>query len=265
MKLFISADIEGTCGIAAWDETEKDKAPYAAFAKQMSLEVTAACKGATDGGADSILVRDAHDSARNIRPEYLPENTCLFRGWGRDPYAMMSGLDESFNGVFFTGYHSGAGWASNPLSHTMNLDIHSLKVNGEDCPELMMNCLTAAMLGVPTRMVTGDEGICSWFLRHVPGALAVPVNRGVGNGSISIHPEKATRLIEDTAAEAMRLPKEKCMFPMPDAFHVEVEYVRHESAKRASWYPGAKQMNDRTVCFDCTDWNDALIFFHFCL
>ena len=265
MKMYLSADIEGTCGIAAWDETEKDKAPYAAFAKQMSREVAAACEGANAAGTTSILVRDAHDSARNILPEMLPEDVCIFRGWGREPYAMMSGLDASYDGVLFTGYHSGAGWASSPLSHTMNLNIHSVKINDEDCPELMMNCLTAAMLGVPTRMVTGDEGICQWFQKHVPGALTVPVNRGEGNGSISIQPDKAVRLIRKTARKAMRLPKENCMFPLPESFHVEVSYVQHQSARRASWYPGAKQTDDRTVCFDCTDWMDALIFFHFCL
>lgn len=44
MKLYLSADIEGTCGIAAWDETEKSKPEYAPFANQMSREVSAACE-----------------------------------------------------------------------------------------------------------------------------------------------------------------------------------------------------------------------------
>lgn len=265
MKLYLSADIEGTCGIAAWDETEKSKPEYAPFANQMSREVAAACEGANVAGTESILVRDAHDSARNILPGMLPENACIFRGWGREPYAMMSGLDDSFDGAVFTGYHSGAGWASSPLSHTMNLNIHGVRVNGEDCPELMMNCLTASMLGVPTRLVTGDEGICSWFERYVPGAITVPVSRGVGNGSISIHPDKAVRLIRDAAEQAMKLPKESCMFPLPEHFTVEVSYVRHESARRAGWYPGVEQIDDRTVRFSCDAWMDALTFFHFCL
>lgn len=59
MKLYLSADIEGTCGIAAWDETEKSKPEYAPFANQMSREVAAACEGANAAGAESILVRDA--------------------------------------------------------------------------------------------------------------------------------------------------------------------------------------------------------------
>ena len=50
-KIFMSSDIEGTCGIAHWDETEKGKVDYPAFSTQMSREVAAACQGALDGGA----------------------------------------------------------------------------------------------------------------------------------------------------------------------------------------------------------------------
>ena len=35
-KLFISADFEGTAGVAHWDETEQGKFLYDHFAKQMS-------------------------------------------------------------------------------------------------------------------------------------------------------------------------------------------------------------------------------------
>ena len=45
MKLFISSDIEGTCGINDWDETEIGKPGYDRFALQMSREVSAACSG----------------------------------------------------------------------------------------------------------------------------------------------------------------------------------------------------------------------------
>ena len=61
MKLFLSADIEGTAGVAHWDETEKGHPGYEHFARQMSLEVAAACEGAVKAGYDEILVRDAHD------------------------------------------------------------------------------------------------------------------------------------------------------------------------------------------------------------
>jgi len=108
-RIYISSDIEGTCGIAHWDETDQDKSAYSQFQQQMSREVAAACEGCLAAGAEQILVRDAHDSARNILPAMLPDTgkLSLFRGWGRDPYGMMSGLQEGGStGSMFTGYHS---------------------------------------------------------------------------------------------------------------------------------------------------------------
>ena len=41
-RIFLSADIEGTCGIAHWDETELGKPDYEPFRRQMTREVAAA-------------------------------------------------------------------------------------------------------------------------------------------------------------------------------------------------------------------------------
>ena len=42
MKVFISADIEGTAGITHWDEANKTHDTYAEFREQMTAEVVAA-------------------------------------------------------------------------------------------------------------------------------------------------------------------------------------------------------------------------------
>lgn len=264
-KIFMSSDIEGTCGIAHWDETSKGKAEYAAFSTQMSREVAAACEGALSGGAADVFVRDSHDSARNIQPAMLPESVQIFRGWGRDPYSMMSGIDASYDGVIFTGYHSAASWDGNPLSHTMNTQNNHVKINGEVCSELMMNSYTAAMFGVPVLMVTGDQMLCDWFHEQVPDAVTVPVSYGIGNGSVSIHPDKAVRLIREGAEKAVRLDPQACMFPIPEYFTVEVNYKLHHKARSASWYPGARQVDSCTVVFESHEWMDVLTFFHYCL
>ena len=81
MKLFLSADIEGTTGIVCWDETENGHSRYAYFQQQMTREAAAACQGALDAGCDEILVKDAHDSACNLIPSLLPEEIRIFRGF----------------------------------------------------------------------------------------------------------------------------------------------------------------------------------------
>ena len=267
-KIFISSDIEGTCGIAHWDETEPEKGEYAQFQQQMSREVSAACEGCLAGGAERILVRDAHNTARNILPGLLPdtEKLSVFRGWGRDPYAMMSGLEEGgYTGAMFTGYHSAGSWTGSPLSHTMNTENVRVTVNGETASELMINSLTASMLGVPVLMVTGDEMLCDWFHGKVPAAVTVPVSRGVGNGSVSIMPGEAVRRIRAGAERAMGLNAADCMYPTADHYVADITFRRHMNAKGKAWYPGAKRLDDLTVRYESDSWLDVLVFFHFCL
>ena len=134
MNLFISSDIEGTCGIAAWSETEPGRpdGDYAYFKQQMSREVAAACRGAlAAGGVERILVKDAHDSARNIDPSVLPEEVQINRGWAGDVYSMMSGIQHGdWDAAVFTGYHAAACCDGNPLSHTMNTSVDYVEING---------------------------------------------------------------------------------------------------------------------------------------
>ena len=257
MKLYISADIEGTTGITLWDETENGHSRYAYFADQMTREVAAACRGAMAAGCDDILVKDAHDSACNLIPRMLPEEVRLFRGWGSDIMAMMAGLERDCDGVFFTGYHSGAGMDTNPLSHTMNTRNNYVRINGMIAPELMINSLTAAYFGVPVRLVTGDKGLCDWMKAVNPNIETVAVSEGRGRGSISIHPDKALRLIEAAAKRAMEKDAADCMFPLPDHFKVEISFKDHFRAKGAA-YPGVRQTSPTDVVFEADDYMDVL-------
>ena len=261
-KIYLSADIEGTCGIVCWDETEYGNPRYEYFSRQMSREVAAACEGAIAAGAEDILVRDAHDSARNIRPEMLPLQTRIFRNWERHPFSMMSGIDRSFDAVVFTGYHSAVGMDTNPLSHTMNGRNTSVLLNGEICPELLINSLTASYVGVPIACVTGDRGLCEWMQARLPGVVTVPVVEGVGNASVSIHPDLAVSRIREGVQKALSGDLSGNLFPMPDHFALEIRWREHSRARGAQFYPGCRQTDPYTACYEADDWMDVLKFMH---
>lgn len=265
MKLFLSADIEGTAGIADWKETEYGKDGYEYFRRQMTREVAAACEGAIEAADAAIVVKDAHDSARNILPDLLPERVRIHRGWSDHPYCMMYGLDESFDGVFLTGYHSAAGMASNPLSHTMALNNNRVTLNGAICPEAMINSLTAAYLGVPVLLLTGDKGLCDWMHTQNPNIGTVAVSEGTGAGSLSMHPAAAAKEIREAAARAVLKDPDSCLFPMPEHFHMEIDYKDHFDAYGNSFYPGAKQLSEKVISYDSDNWMDVLCFIRFVL
>jgi D-amino peptidase len=203
-KLYISADIEGVCGIADWKETEIGEAQGAYFREEMTKEVRAACEAACEAGVEEIFVKDAHGSGRSIDPSALPENVRLMRAWTRDPYSMMAGLDASFGGVMFIGYHSGAGSDGNPLAHTMDSTNVHILINGELASEFLINAYTAASFGVPILLLSGDRQLCEGVRRFDPSIRTVAVSEGLGNASISINPALARRRIKEEAAAALR-------------------------------------------------------------
>lgn len=259
MKLYISSDIEGTTGIAHWNETEKNHPDWKYFSEQMTREVAAACQGAIDAGCEEVVVKDAHDSARNIDPRGLPQQAKILRGWMRKPLSMMAGLDETFDGVVFTGYHSAASWDTNPLSHTMNTRNNYVTINGVRAPEAMINALGAAYYGVPLLCVTGDKGLCDYVKSVNPEIETVPVNEGVGECVMSIHPDLAVKRIHDAVQRAAARPdKEKCMFPLPEHFVVEINFRKHSDALNAAQYPGVSQVDSTTVRFESDDYMEIV-------
>ena len=66
MKVFLSADIEGTAGITAFNEGDRTTPDWIEFRHLMTQEVIAACEGAHQAGAAEIVIKDAHHTGRNI-------------------------------------------------------------------------------------------------------------------------------------------------------------------------------------------------------
>lgn len=266
MKVYLSADMEGTCGIAVWPETErKDQFDYTPMRAQMTREVAAACEGALAAGAEEILVKDAHDSARNILADRLPRQVRLHRSWAGDPLSMMTGVDrEEFGAVFFTGYHSWASCPGNPLSHTMNLRNDHVLLNGVRMSEFMLNAYTAGYYNVPVALVTGDKALCEFAQELIPGITTVAVNEGIGGGVYSLHPDEAVERIRAAAEQAVQ-NADSCYVELPPWFETEIYFKEHQTAYSKSFYPGASLKDGKIVCFESADWYEMLRFYHFVL
>jgi D-aminopeptidase len=268
-KLYISADIEGSCGIADWRETELTDAQSAYFRAEMTKEVKAACEAASRCGVGEVFVKDAHDSGRNIDPSALPENVRIMRSWTRDPYSMMAGIDSGYGGAMFIGYHSAAGTDGNPLAHTMTTECTRVLVNGRVASEFLLNAYTAALFGVPPLLLSGDKALCESALEICPRIKTVAVSEGLGNASISINPARAQAMIQKAAAEAIeaveREGRAAFALELPEGFELEIGFKQHYRAYRGSFYPGARRKGVDAVEFASKSWNEALAFLYFVL
>ncbi|HNB28601.1 MAG TPA: M55 family metallopeptidase [Alphaproteobacteria bacterium] len=254
MKVYLSADIEGTAGITTWPEAEMHDPNYPEHREKMTREVLAACDGAIAAGAKDILIKDAHDTGRNILQKDLPECARLIRGWSGHPFSMVQEIDATFDAAMLLGYHSKAGDETNPLAHTLTLRIMRMHLNGEPTSEFLLQTYAAAYVGVPVVFVSGDKQLCADAKAINPGIVAVPVSEGRGPSTISLAPKASCKRIKEGVEKALNGNLRKSLVKLPKRFTLEVEYSNPVNAYKASWYPGAKHIGNRKVRFETRDY-----------
>lgn len=259
MKIYISADIEGITGVTAATECSPGKAEFSAAAAQMTKEVRAACDGANEAGADTILIKDAHGWAMSIDPNELTENSELIRGWSGDPFCMMEGIDESFDAAVMIGYHTAAGLSGNPLAHTLNGAAFSyIKINGQIVGEFEINSYAAALKGVPVCFISGDELLTANAKAFNPEINAYAVKSGLGASTLNVHPGKSTKEIRNRVKDALSGDLSRYLISMPKSFKLEVSFLKQQDAYRFSFYPGAKLISEKTIGFKTKDFYEIL-------
>ena len=257
VKVYISADIEGITGTTNWRETELNAPEYVPFAKQMTKEVEATIEGAIAGGATEILLKDAHDSARNIDISNLPVNVKVIRGWTYDPMCMVAGLDESFDRAIYIGYHSKGGSERNPLAHTL-CTYADVKINGEYVSEFLINTYAASLHNVPVAFVSGDQGLIEEINALNEQIVTLAIKEGRGGATISLSPKLVIQETKRLVEEAMKVDRASLQIERPEKFVVEIIYKDHTKAYRNSFYPGATFKPHNTVEFVTEDYYEVL-------
>jgi D-amino peptidase len=258
MKIYISVDIEGIAGIAHWNEATLAQEGYEIFREQMTRETVAACEGAIASGATDIIVKDAHDTARNIDPYQLPSPVQLIRGWSGHPYSMVQELDDSFAALILIGYHSPAGSGQNPLAHTFNPDINRMLLNGQPIAEFHLMSMTAAYEKVPVVFVSGDTALCQSVKAYNPKIETVATTQGIGESVWGIHPGEVVKQIQVGVKKALQALEEIHVQPLPEHFQLEVEYKHPPKAYKYSFYPGARLKGEQSVILETNNWFDVI-------
>lgn len=258
MRIYISADIEGITGVSMWPETLKGNEEYMRYREQMTREVAAACQGALEAGADYIIVKDAHEDGKNLIHKMLPKEVKVISGWSSHPYCMVEGLDESFDGVIFIGYHSGGSSNGTPLAHTLSIEkIRSISINGKKADEFLIFAYAAHTLGVPVIAVSGDGELIRRVRTFDNGIKTVAVQEGFGGAVVSIHPDLAAARIQKAVKKAIEnIAAYKTA--VQETYELKVEFKKHQDAYKYSFYPGAEQIGEYTIKYTSKSYMDLL-------
>ena len=258
MKVFISADIEGITTTTAWEECDRDSKHYALHVEQMTQEVLAAIAGAKAAGATEIVVRDGHASGRNIDPTRMPTGVKLIRGWNGHPYSMAYGIDKTFDAAMFIGYHTAAGRMGNPMSHTLSGAHTGLIINGVSASEFTLYSYAAALEGVPTVFLSGDEMLCDDSKALHPKLVTCAVKDGLGNLTVNYSTEDTLKSIRELSEKALKQDLKKALVKLPKDFKVELYCKEHSHANRASHFPGVTKVSDNVVTYESKDFYEIL-------
>ncbi|MFG2988760.1 M55 family metallopeptidase [Streptomyces sp. NPDC048257] len=249
MKILISADMEGATGVT-WPADVLPGTPQWERCRAMfTSDVNAAVLGFYDGGADQVVINEAHWTMRNLLLEKLDARAEMLTGRHKT-LSMVEGVQHGdVDGVAFVGYHTGAG-SEGVLAHTyLANSITGVWLNGTRAGEGLLNAHVVAEYGVPVVLVTGDDLTCVDAAGYAPGAATVAVKDHVSRyAAVCRTPARTAADIRAAAKEAAALAVRHD--PVRGGpFTVELEFDAAHLAMAATVVPGVDRCGERRVAY----------------
>jgi D-amino peptidase len=245
MKILISADMEGATGVT-WPADVLPGTPQWERCRALfTSDVDAAVRGFFDGGADEVLINEAHWTMRNLLLEQLDERAEMLTGRHK-ALSMVEGVQHGdVDGIAFVGYHAGAGMEG-VLAHTyLANQITGVWLNDVRASEGLLNARVVAEYGVPVVLVTGDDVACEDALGYAPEARKVAVKDHVSRyAAVCRTPARTAADIRAAAKDATALAvRHEPVSGGP--FTVAVEFDAEHLADAATVVPGVERIGER--------------------
>ena len=247
MKILISADMEGATGVTWPADCEPGTEEWQRCRVLFTSDVNAAVDGFFAGGADEVVVNEAHSTMRNLLLEQLDDRATMLTGRHKE-LTMVEGVQAGdVDGAAFLGYHTGAG-TEGVLAHTyLPNSITGVWVDGEPASEGYLNAIVCREYGVPVVLVTGDDRACADAASYAPEAKTAAVKDYVSRYAAVCRPPARTFAdIRAAAQEAIGLAARHD--PASDGpFVVEVEVDAAQLVTNACMVPGVDAIGERRV------------------
>jgi D-amino peptidase len=247
-KIFISADMEGIADNVNAGQLSSGQFDYERGRKYMTAEVNAAIEGCLAAGAGEIVVADSHGNAQNIIPEDLNEKAILIRSFPR-PLLMMEGIDQTFDGVIFIGYHPKEGTPGANLAHTIwGSKFLEIKINGKAVSEAAFNAAVAGHFNVPVILVAGDQNITRETMDAFGPIETVITKKSLGWLSAAArHPHVVCAEIREKAEKAVRRIREIKPFIVQTPVRMDISFKNLYDAEAVAYLPWVKRIGGNTV------------------
>ena len=253
MKFYLSMDMEGVTALPDYTYVDSAEANYERGRRLMTEDANAVICGAVDAGATSFLVNDSHSKMNNLIAEELHEEADLISG-GVKTYSMVEGLDSSYTGAFFAGYHARAG-QKGVMAHSMIFAIRSMWINEVEIGELGFNAYVAGYHGVPVLLVAGDDCACREAEALIPNVTTAAVKKSLSRSAVqTLHPKKAHILLHEQTVRAIENRANVKPLVPPESPLLKIEFTNYGEAELAAMMPGCHlEEGTTTVHFQAKD------------
>ena len=175
------------------------------------------------------------------------------------PLGMVQGLDGSFDGVIFLGYHAKAGDPDGFLAHTGSGAVKGLWLNDVEVGEGGMNAAFAGAYGVPVILAAGDSAATA-ELGHLLRAETVTTKTAETPASARlIHPERVREMLRQGVDSALDRLAAGGFTPMDVGVPVRIR-MRFASTTHVDILqsiPGVSKVDGFTVAYTATDADEA--------
>jgi D-amino peptidase len=264
LKIYISADMEGVVGAVTGEQLGPQGFEYGRFREFMTQEVNAAIEAAFTAGATEIVVSDSHGNGQNLLIEKLPKNILLVRAWPR-PLMMMQGIDETFAGAIFLGYHTGTTNSQGVRAHTISsARLADVRLKGVSVSEAGLNAAIAGHFSVPVIMISGDDAVVKEtqaLLGDVEGAV---VKWASGfHSAKTMMPEAAYQLIREKVKKAIGRINDFKPYKLPPPIQLDVRFKNYRPSEVLSYLSIVERTDAHSIRFTGKDMIEVSKFLEF--
>jgi D-amino peptidase len=262
-KIYVSADLEGIGGIVSTEQVGVVENEFYSEARRlMAGEANAIIEGINLGGGLAVI-GDSHGNMLNIPIELLKGDFLLSCGTDKE-LSMMGGMDETYDGVMFLGYHARFGTPMAIMDHTYSpTTLRELKINGKPVGEAEINAEVAGYFNVPVLMATGDDVAMEQLRKSFPNIETVAVKKSIGRYSALCEPvDKVRAKIRDSAKKVMEnIESYSFLYKSVPPIRIEFEWNTAIMAEVCTYVPGVERSGDRSNVYQCDDYIQAFKLF----
>lgn len=266
VKIFISVDMEGIWGLVSSSHVDGDSKEYARARKLMTLEANWAIEEAFNNGVAEVVVNDSHANMDNLLIEELDPRAQLISGSPKQ-LSMMQGIDSTFDGVIYVGYHSRAGTENGVFNHTYSgRSIANITINGKKMGECGINSGVAGYYGVPILAIAGDDKLAAQAVEEIGNLQTIIVKKAISRYCAHNFSRESVRELYKTKLEkALKNIKQSPVVKYEGKITMDVEFNREIMAESAMLLSEAVRIDEKTVRLESDDYLKLFMLFRACL